>query len=209
MELFWNLINDYHNILVNAINNVTQKRNLSDLGLCVSRIEDTVYKGNWSYYHIKFKEETEWLKQKFADCVWTEFQIDDDGNIIKEERDKRPDNYQDYACHLERELYWSLCKLLKKELRVWLKRFCECDFTNIDEIIYLIAGIKNREFSSIPLYCEDDRKPNLITLWRSLDRDISMINYTKKFGTFMGYFMMIICVINNSTVKEVSCDRSY
>lgn len=206
IELFWNLIDEYHGFHVAAINEFFQKRNFQDQGMCISRETEYNEYGNWNYYHIKYKEETALLKERFADYVWDQIIIDDEGNVVGTERNKRPKDYQEYAHHLESGLNWTLRKKLKTNLKPWAKRFIAGEFTNFEELCRIIVSIMDREFTSIPDYCEDDRKPDLIKLWRCLNQDLGIINHPKNIMLFTSYFLAIICVINNSTMRQISCN---
>ena len=205
IELFWNLIDEYHGLHVAAINELFQRRSLQDQGMCISR--ETTYNdfGNWQYYHIKYKQETTLLKERFADCVWDQINIDDDGKIIGTEKNKRPKDYQEYAHHLESDINWSFRKKIKNDLKPWAKCFIAGDFSNFEELCRIIVSIKDREFTSIPDYCEDDRKPDLIKLWRSINQDMGLINQQNKFMTFSTCLLAIICFINKASAREISC----
>ena len=192
IELFWSLMEEYNNICVRAINELFQKYGDYRLsGLSVSYKPEPYCKENWNYYHAIFKEETTELKEQYDSYYSFGVTLDDDGNVIGSEKDMPKDN-QDLANRIDNYFFQPRRqKIIKKELKQWIKRIVKSDF-EIEEISSCLKILTEREFSCVPNQCEENIKVDVIQLWRSIYSDICYVNgLTKDILLFVSAFLYL------------------
>lgn len=205
IELFWNLLEEYNKIHVDAINTLFQgNRGWKLNGLCVSLTPETYCDENWRYYHLKFQFETSSLKAQKENDQWSFYKYDDNGNIV-ESITRYARDYQELAFCIEKHLEWQRKELIKKDLKLWMKRICNSEFMD-EEIDFLIANTMNRGFSITPDHYNDEQgNVNIVQLWRSIFYDNSHIIFGNKgFKRFIGLFLFGIFRVTKCDILEVA-----
>ena len=207
IELFWSLMEEYNKFNVDLFNSLFQAKDNWQLdGLCVSMTPEHYCKENWNYYHLKFEKETPSLKQQKENDLFPYEEYDDNGNIICFNQ-KYANDYQELAYLRDDAIKWKRGKLVKKELKQWMKRIAECEFSP-EEVHKSLEEIRNREFSLVPDHCEEKAKVNIIQLWRSIYADSCRIDSTPKdFNVLVVFMPFMISIIERCSVKEVTHGR--